>query len=150
MANGRDRLLRIGKVAARAGVTPDTVRYYERRGLIRPLARSGGGYRLYSETELGRLIFIRRARRLGLSLREVRDLLEVAEHGDCQTLRRRLAELLRQKLAECQAKLAELQAFKAELETRYRLALEGQGRPACECASFPASCACLPVSSEEL
>ncbi|MER3398157.1 MAG: hypothetical protein C4316_06395 [Chloroflexota bacterium] len=59
----RDGLLRIGEVAARAGVSADTVRYYERLGLLRPPARSESGYRLYSEVELRRLQFIRRAKR---------------------------------------------------------------------------------------
>ena len=77
----RDGLLRIGELAARAGASADTVRYYERLRLLGPPARSESGYRLYSAVELGRLRFIRRAKRLGLSLEEIRSLLGVAEEG---------------------------------------------------------------------
>ncbi len=146
----RGGLLRIGELAARAGVSADTVRYYERLGLLRPSTRSESGYRLYGEADLGRLRFILRARRLGLSLDEVRELLGVAEEGECRPVRRQVAELLRRKVAECEAKLAELQAFRASLEERYRLALQREDEPACNCATFAKDCDCLPVAIEEL
>ncbi len=146
----RDGLLRIGEVAARAGVSADTVRYYERLGLLRPPARGGGGYRLYSEVELRRLQLIRRAKRLGMSLDEIRSLLGVAGKGECRLLRRQVAELLRQKIAECEVRLAELEAFKTSLEERYRLVLGRQDEPPCSCANFPLTCGCLPAELEGL
>jgi DNA-binding transcriptional MerR regulator len=142
--------LRIGEVARRVGVSVDTVRYYERLGLLGALARTESGYRLYGPDDLGRLLFIRRAKRLGLSLNEVRGLLWVATQGECRPLRRQVGELLRQKIEECERQLAEVAAFKKSLEERYRLALERQGEPACGCAAFPATCTCLPVRVEEL
>ena len=143
-------LLQIGELAVLTGASPDTVRYYERVGLLEPPRRSGGGYRLYGKEDLGRLQFIRRAKRLGLSLEEIRSLLGLAQEGECRPLRRQVAELLRRKIEDCEAKLAELAAFKADLEERYRLTLERQDEPSCGCAAFPASCACLPVHIDEV
>ena len=148
--NGQTGPLRIGELAARVGATADTVRYYEKLGLLGPPSRSEGGYRLYSQSELGRLQFIRRAKLLGLSLDEIRDLLGVADEGECRPLRSQVAELLRRKIEACEVKLVELNAFKASLEDRYHLALQNQDEPACDCATFPASCACLPVQIEEV
>jgi len=140
----------IGELACRAGTSADTVRYYERLGLVRAPHRSPSGYRLYSEQELGRLQFILRARRLGLSLDEIHGLLGLAEEGDCRPLRGQVVTLLRRKMDECDARLAELTAFRASLEERYRLARAHEDQPTCHCAAFPASCACLPISIEEL
>lgn len=148
--NHQHRILRIGELAARVGATTDTVRYYEKLGLLGPPSRSEGGYRLYTQEELGRLQFIRRAKLLDLSLDEIRDLLGVAEEGECRPLRSQVAELLRRKIVACEVKLAELNDFKASLEERYRLTLQSQDLPACSCATFPADCACLPVKIEEV
>jgi len=146
----RDGRLRIGELAARANTSADTVRYYEQLGLLAAPARTESGYRLYSDVDLGRLQFIRRAKRLGLSLEEIRGLLGLAAEGECRPLRRQVAELLRRKIEESELKLAELTAFKANLEERYHLALQRRDEPACGCASFPASCACLPVQIVEV
>lgn len=147
---GDGEVLHIGDLADKAGVSADTVRYYERLGLLGSPARTAGGYRVYTEADLGRLLFIRRAKLLGLSLDEIRGLLGVAQEGECRPLRREVAELLRRKIGECEERLAELSAFKSSLEERYRLALEHEGEPTCGCASFPATCACLPVGVDEL
>ncbi len=142
--------LHIGELADRAGVSTDAVRYYERLGLLGSPARTPAGYRVYGDSDLGRLLFIRRAKHLGLSLEEIRGLLGVAQEDECRPLRREVAELLRRKIGECEEKLAELVAFKVSLEERYRLALEHEDEAACSCASFPATCNCLPVRIEEL
>ncbi len=149
-ARQTDKALRIGELATRVGTSADTVRYYEKLGLLGAAVRSEGGYRLYTEAELGRLQFIRRAKLLGLSLDEIKALLGLAEEGECRPLRKQVAELLRRKIDDCEAKLRELAAFKAGLEERYQLALEGQDEPACSCATFPATCSCLPVQIEEV
>lgn len=148
--NHQHGTLRIGELAAHVGATADTVRYYEKLGLLGPPSRSDGGYRLYTQAELGRLQFIRRAKLLGLSLDEIRSLLGVAEEGACRPLRSQVADLLRRKIEACDVKLAELNAFKDSLEERYQLALQNQDEPTCDCASFPASCPCLPVPIEEV
>lgn len=69
--------MRIGELARRAGVNVQTVRYYERRGLLHDPRRRGDGYREYSEATLDRLRFIRRAQELGFTLGEIGELLEL-------------------------------------------------------------------------
>ncbi len=140
---------RIGELAERARTSTDTVRYYERLGLLGAPHRAENGYRLYTDTDLGRLQFIRRAKRLGLSLEEIRGLLGIAEEGACGPLRHQVAELLARKIKACEAQLAELAAFKANLEERHRLALGRLNEPACGCATFPATCGCLPIPPVE-
>ena len=70
--------LTIGQVAKAAGVNVETVRYYERRGLLTPSSRTDSGYRQYSDDDLWRLAFIRRAQQFGFTLAEIADLLEEA------------------------------------------------------------------------
>lgn len=69
------RSLTIGRLAREAGVNLETVRYYERRGLLPHSPRSPSGYRLFPDGSTGRLRFIRRAQELGFSLAEIRELL---------------------------------------------------------------------------
>lgn len=70
-------MLTIGKVAEQALVTTDTIRFYEREGLIRPARKSDSGYRLYTEEAVRRLAFIKHAQECGFSLAEIRELLEL-------------------------------------------------------------------------
>ncbi|MDQ3548641.1 MAG: MerR family transcriptional regulator, partial [Chloroflexota bacterium] len=114
--------LTIGVLAGRAGISTDAVRYYERLGLLKPSQRTESGYRLFTAEDVRRLQFIRRAKLLGLSLNEIRDLLRLADAGQCQPLRGQVADLLRRKIDDCETKLAELAAFKESLEERYRQA----------------------------
>jgi DNA-binding transcriptional MerR regulator len=71
--------MRIGELATRFGLNPKTIRYYEEIGLLPRAERSDSGYRLYDEHDVERLGFIRRAKTLGLSLDEIRDILSVQE-----------------------------------------------------------------------
>lgn len=68
-------MLTIGKLAGLAAVSTDTLRYYEREGLIAPTAKSGGGYRLYGNDAIARIRFIRQAQHCGFTLTEIRELL---------------------------------------------------------------------------
>jgi DNA-binding transcriptional MerR regulator len=90
----RERLS-IGIVANRAGVTPDTIRYYERLGLLPKPARTPAGYREYSEGIVNRLMLIRKAQQFGFPLREIASFLRVRETGGkpCRDVRR-AAELM--------------------------------------------------------
>jgi MerR family copper efflux transcriptional regulator len=103
--------LSIGKLAKLAGVNIDTVRYYERNGLLAPSTRLASGYRRYGDLELARLRFIRRAQKLGFSLKEINSLLSLSA-------RRNVAQVKRSaqaKLADVDARIADLQRVREGL-----------------------------------
>ncbi|WP_119460076.1 MerR family transcriptional regulator [Rhodospirillaceae bacterium SYSU D60014] len=79
--NGRAQRLAIGELSGRTGVNIETVRYYEKIGLVPPPARTEGGHRAYEDAHVARLTFIRRARELGFTLDEVRSLLKLVDGG---------------------------------------------------------------------
>lgn len=102
----------IGKAAKQAGVGTDTLRYYERAGLLPAARRSAGGYRQYSSDDIARLRFIRRAKRLGFSLEEIAELLALSDgNGD----RRDVKRLAERRLLELEHKLAALGAIRTAL-----------------------------------
>jgi len=120
-ARTQAQLLTRGVIAARTGVNIETVRYYERIGLLPAPPRSKGGHRMYDEVLLRRLNFIRRCRELGFTLDEVRSLLQLVDGGDYTCgeveglttahlgeVRRKLADLkrlekvLREMVARCE------------------------------------------------
>ena len=105
--------LRVAELAAEAGITPDTVRYYERAGLLHEPERTSAGYRVYDANAAERLRFIRGAQRLGLRLREIRDLLAVRDTGVCPCEPAEV--LLARRMAEIDAEMARLAALRAEL-----------------------------------
>lgn len=96
--------LTIGKLARSAAVGVDTVRFYERAGLLKKPARSASGYRLYDEADAARLRFIRRAKALGFSLDEIVELLKLNDGGGRRSAVRALAE---KRLAEIEHKLSD-------------------------------------------
>lgn len=73
-------MLTIGKIAARAQVSADSIRFYEREGLLSPAQKSESGYRLYTEEAVRRINFIKHAQQCGFSLSEIRELLELKGH----------------------------------------------------------------------
>jgi DNA-binding transcriptional MerR regulator len=107
--------LTMAQVGALSGIPPDTMRYYERIGLVPPPARTTGDHRRYGAEVIDRLLFIRGAQRLGLHLAEIRELLEVRDTGVCAC--EPAEELLRRHLAEVDAELTRLAALRAELTT---------------------------------
>jgi DNA-binding transcriptional MerR regulator len=74
--------MQIGEVAARTELSLRTIRHYEETGLVVPSARSEGGFRLYTETDIARLMIIRRVKPLGFTLDQMRDLLEATDRLD--------------------------------------------------------------------
>ncbi len=118
----------IGKLAAHAGVSVETVRYYERRGLIKQ-PRVGRGFRRYPPETAQRLGFIRRAKELGFTLNEIAELLLLRVNAKQSCGQVRIAA--HAKVAEVEAKIADLQQMKSALE---RLASRCRGRgPRSEC-----------------
>lgn len=106
------RTLTIGSIAKQAGVGIDTVRFYEREGLLREARRTPGGYRVYAPEDVNRLRFIRRAKSLGFSLEEIAELLQLNEG---QGSRADVRHLAAQRLADLDHKLRELTAIRDAL-----------------------------------
>ena len=109
--------LRSGEVAAAAGVNVQTLRYYERRGLLPEPDRSLGGHRLYPADTTTVLRVIKAAQRLGFTLEEVADLLDAGRHHHQQRPDRRLAARAQEKLVEVEAKIADLQIIAETLRS---------------------------------
>jgi len=105
--------LPIGELSRRTGVNIETVRYYEKIGLMPAPARSDGGHRLYGRGHLLRLNFVRRARDLGFTLNEIRNLLELAEQRDLPCAEARVVAAAH--LGDVRAKLAALRKMEKVL-----------------------------------
>lgn len=103
--------LSIGQLAKRAGVPIDTVRYYERNGLLAPADRTASGYRQYGAVELRRLRFIRRAKALGFTLDDIRGLLMLSDEQDVAKVR----HAAQRKVEEISERIAELERVRAGL-----------------------------------
>src|SRR6266446_4321310 len=111
---GREmEILSIGQVARRAGVGVETVRFYEREGLLEEPPRRASGYRQYSEQVVTRLHFIKRAKQLGFSLKEISELLLL--RVDAQTSCDEVKQRTEAKLAEVKRKMLELQRMRQAL-----------------------------------
>lgn len=121
--------MQIGEVAARTELSLRTIRHYEDTGLVTPSARSQGGFRLYTERDVERLMVIRRMKPLGFALEQMRDLLDVTERLDAEDLtegeRERLQARVReyelfaaQKIDDLRAELARAEEFAASLRKR--------------------------------
>ena len=108
------RALRSGELAKRAGVGVETLRFYERCGLLTKPARTPAGYRQYPEPDVERVRFIRRARELGFSLAEIRHFFELSKkpRGNCVDL----CDAVDAKLDELQERILELTAKRSALE----------------------------------
>lgn len=106
--------MNIGKLADATGVSPDTLRYYEKGGLIAPPKRAANGYRHYDESHVSRVRFVRSAQALGFSLAEIR---EIVPQLDAGTFRRHEIEArLHAKLAEIDAHIRQLEVLRRELQ----------------------------------
>jgi DNA-binding transcriptional MerR regulator len=107
-------LLQIGDVANETGLSADTIRFYERERLLHRAARSSGGFRLFSKSDVANLAFIRNAQELGFSLQEIRDLIDLknARYPDCG----RVEKMLEHKIASVRAKIAALRELERDLQ----------------------------------
>ena len=115
--------LTIGKLAAAAGVSVETVRFYQRRGLLPRPERAGSGFREYSGADQARLDFIRRAGRLGFTLSEVSDLLGPAEARSSEEILR-AAEA---KITAIEAQIRELTSLRCRLRRLVQVCEHGDG-----------------------
>lgn len=105
--------LRVADLAKATGVRPDTIRYYERVGLLPPPPRTSSGYRAYPPSAVDRVRFIQGCRRLGLRLREISDLLAVRDTGVCPC--EPAETLLQRRIAELDAELSRLTVLRDTL-----------------------------------
>ncbi|RLV74586.1 MerR family transcriptional regulator [Streptomyces rapamycinicus NRRL 5491] len=122
--------MQIGEVAARTELSLRTIRHYDETGLVVPSARSQGGFRLYTETDVARLMVIRRMKPLGFTLDQMRDLLEATDRldtgaemptGERENLLDRVRgfeESARQRVADLRTQLARAEEFAATLGER--------------------------------
>ena len=106
--------MKIGELATITGTKAETIRFYEKIGLLAEPARTGGNYRAYGPAHLSRLSFIRRSRDLGFSLEQVRALLSLSDDRSqpCEAI----DSMAREHLRAVNAKIADLMALKRELE----------------------------------
>ena len=119
----------IGKLAAAEGVSVETVRFYQRRGLLAKPDRRGSGYREYSDADRWRLVFIRRARQFGFTLGEIAELLGPAESQSTQEI----AAAAQAKLAGLDEQVKELMQQRCRLRQLVRVCEHGDGK---ECAAL--------------
>ncbi|MGH3644541.1 MAG: MerR family transcriptional regulator [Mycobacterium sp.] len=124
MSNGDDVQMQIGQVATRTELSITTVRHYDEVGLVTPSARSAGGFRLYTEADVERLLVIRRMKPLGFTLAEMKDLLDSLDvlASDSATEGRRT--IAARALQECRSK-AEESAAKLKKHLAYAEELTG-------------------------
>jgi DNA-binding transcriptional MerR regulator len=110
---GGPGLMKIGEVARRSGVGVEALRFYEKSGLLDARARSESGYRLYDESALERLDFIRRAQTLGFTLSEIKQVIADSRAGQspCAEVR----EVVRRRLAELDERMREMRRYRDQL-----------------------------------
>jgi MerR family mercuric resistance operon transcriptional regulator len=123
----------IGELAASAGVGVETIRFYERRGILPEPPRTPSGYRAYSATDRWRLDFIRRGKELGFTLGEIGTLLGAGEQRSVDDVRR-VAE---HRLAQVEDELADLARRREQLRTLVRTCAVGPGERCLELGGCP-------------
>ncbi|GFE69118.1 heavy metal-responsive transcriptional regulator [Chroococcus sp. FPU101] len=110
----QETLKQIGQVAKESSIPIKTIRYYEELNLLKATGRTEGGYRLFNSDVLTRLNFIKRAQKLGLSLLEIKEFLDIHDHGNlpCEQVQVKLSE----KIVEIEQQIEQLQILKQELK----------------------------------
>lgn len=134
-----------GEVADKAGVNPETLRYYERKELIPEPSRSDGGFRLYDDSYVDRLRFIKRAKDLGFTLAEIKDLLDlrVDDEATCRDVKTQAEE----KLTEVEEKIQSLQRIRDAL-ARLAETCGGTGVPTSDCPILDAMESEIPITTD--
>ncbi len=105
--------MRIGELAAQAGISTKAIRYYEQIGILAPPERTPSGYRAYDQAALGRLEFVRAAQALGLTLGEIRQIVALRDHGQAPCTH--VTTLLQSHAAELDRRIDQLRQLHGEL-----------------------------------
>ncbi|NWO07032.1 MAG: Zn(2+)-responsive transcriptional regulator [Alteromonadaceae bacterium] len=124
--------MKIGQLVERFGVSVDTIRFYEKKGLLQPSARSNAGYRLYSEADSERLDFILRSKSMGFSLGQIKELLQIEDNRArwrCEDVK----DKVQQKMTDIEQQIKQLKVFYNSLE-KLSDACCGGPRSATECS----------------
>jgi DNA-binding transcriptional MerR regulator len=108
--------MRISELAEQAGIAPSTVRYYERIGLMPAPGRTASGYREYDADAAARLLFVTRAKRIGLTLEQIADLVAVWNGANCSATHDRMTTLIETKRADVVNRIRELEQFGNQLD----------------------------------
>lgn len=145
--------MRIGQIAAATGLDVETVRFYEKQGLLAPPMRSANGYRTYGSAHLERLAFVRHCRSLDMALADIRRLLELLDRpaSECGDVN----HLIDTQLERVRARLASLKALEKQLGSLRASCAAPQGAKQCGIlaelvqAAHGEACACHPVERAE-
>ncbi len=140
-------LLKVGEVARLTGLSVKTLHHYEEQGLAEPLARTEAGYRLYGEEEVARLKFIKRAKLLGLTLEEIRELVSLASECNQGEIVPTLKDILEVQLEKTERRMKELATFRESLLYYKRRLFEDD--PGQACKAHTSFCGCLEAVAGE-
>ncbi len=142
-------MLQIGEVARLTGFSTKTLRFYEEQGLVEPATRTEAGYRLYGPEEVARLEFVKRAKLLGLSLKEITELVDLAAESSRGRVIPRLERVLEAKLEETERKMAEMAEFRRSLLYYKEQLFEADPVESCGCGEGVSFCGCLEAVTGE-
>lgn len=124
--------VKIGELASQTGVSVDTIRFYEDKGLITPASRSDAGYRLFSQQDKEKLLFIQRTKQVGFTLNEISELMELKLHPDAHTCEE-VKQVTEQKIEQVTAKINELERIRSSL-AQLSVACDGGSHSAQHCS----------------
>ena len=136
--------MKISELADHAGVTTSSIRYYERIGLLPTPSRTGNGYRDYDDDSLARVVFVTHAKRIGLTLEQISDLLPIWDGVNCPETHDQISKIVDSKRLEVLERIEELQAFAEQLATVHDSLRDSPPPAACR----PDMSCCMPVDDQ--
>lgn len=129
--------LRIGELAARSGVTRDTIRFYERTGLLSLPDRSPSRHRVYDASTLDQIKFVRQLQNCGLTIRDIRELVALGTGDGSADSSRKLMEIFRARLVFIEERIAELEGCRVRLMEAMQLAAKARAKGYAALAKLP-------------
>ncbi len=148
MERAEEKLLLIGEVVRLTGFPAKTLRFYEERGILEPAGRTEAGYRFYGPEEVARLEFIERAKLLGLTLKEIKELVGLAVEAGRGKVIPRLGDVLEAKLEDTKRRMSELAKLRESLLYYRERAFETDPVENCGRGEGASFCGCLEAVTE--